>query len=121
MPAGFSGREEALAWLDAERPSLIAAAVMAARTGRDQYALHLPLNLAEYLDWRRRFDDMLTVLAISRDTARRLGDRTREAIALGHLGNALVQVRRYEEAVTACQDAATIYRQTGDRHREGGH
>ena len=120
VPAGFSGREEALAWLDAERPSLIAAAVMAARTGRDQYALHLPLNLSQFLDWRRRFDDMLTVLAISRDTARRLGDRTREAIALGHLGNALVQVRRYEEAVTACQDAATIYRLTGDRHREGG-
>ena len=29
------------------------------------------------------------------------------------------QVRRFEEAITAYQDAAAIYRETGDRHREG--
>jgi hypothetical protein len=28
-------------------------------------------------------------------------------------------VRRFEEAITACQDAAAIFRETGDRHREG--
>ena len=39
VPAGFAGRDEALAWLDAERPSLIAAVTMAAATGRDQIAL----------------------------------------------------------------------------------
>ena len=43
VPAGFAGRDEALAWLDAERPSLIAAVTMAAGTGRDQIALDLPL------------------------------------------------------------------------------
>ncbi len=65
LPAGFTGRAEALAWLDGERPSLIAAVPMAAATGRDQMALRLPLNLGEYLYWRRRFDDWLTILAIS--------------------------------------------------------
>ena len=39
VPAGFAGRDEALAWLDGERPSLIAAVTMAAATGRDQIAL----------------------------------------------------------------------------------
>ena len=38
VPAGFAGRDEALAWLDAERPSLVAAVTMAAGTGRDQVA-----------------------------------------------------------------------------------
>jgi hypothetical protein len=32
---------------------------------------------------------------------------------------ALGEVRRFGEAVTAHQDAAVIYRETGDRHREG--
>jgi hypothetical protein len=35
------------------------------------------------------------------------------------LGLALRQVRRFEEAITACQDAAAIFRETEDRHREG--
>jgi len=119
VPAGFAGRAEALAWLDGERPSLIAAVTMAAATGRDQIALHLPLSLGEYLDWRRRFDDWLTIVAVSRDTARRLGDRMREADALNNSGVALRQVRRFDEAITAHQDAAAIYRETGERHGEG--
>jgi Tetratricopeptide repeat len=34
-------------------------------------------------------------------------------------GAALLEVRRFEEAITACQDAAAAYRETGDRHGEG--
>ena len=67
----------------------------------------------------RRFEDLLTTLTISREAARRLGDRRGEGGALNNLGFALVEVRRFDEAVTACQDAAAIYRETGDRHGEG--
>ncbi len=119
VPEEFTGRDAALEWLDAERASLVAAASMAAGTGRDQAAMRLPLLLAEYLRWRRRFDDWLPAATISLDTARRLGDRRGEADALNNLGNALRQVRRFDEAITAHQDAAAIYRDTGDRHREG--
>ena len=42
--SGFADRADALAWLDAERPSLIAAVTMAANTGRDQIAMRLPLQ-----------------------------------------------------------------------------
>ena len=38
-PAGFAGRDDALAWLDAERPNLVAAVVLAASSGRDQVAV----------------------------------------------------------------------------------
>ena len=41
VPAEFTGRDDALAWLDAERPSLVAAVTMAADTGRDQVAMRL--------------------------------------------------------------------------------
>jgi tetratricopeptide (TPR) repeat protein len=119
VPAQFAGREAALAWLDAERPALIAAVALAAATGRDQVAMGLPLCLAEYLGWRRRFDDWLAVTPIAVAAARRLGDRANEAIALTILGNALGEVRRFDEAIAAHQDAAAIFRQAGSRHREG--
>jgi tetratricopeptide (TPR) repeat protein len=119
VPPEFASRDDGLAWLDAERPNLIAAVTMAAATGRHQEAMRLPLNLSEYLNWRRRFDDWLTVLAVSCDSARQLNDKGNEAGALTSLGNALGEVRRFEEAVSAHQDAAAIYRETGDRHREG--
>ena len=118
-PPEFTGRGDALAWLDAERPSLVAAVTMAAATGRHQEAMALPLCLGEYLAWRRRFDDWLAVLAVSRDSARQLNDKGNEAAALNNLGLALREVRRFEEAISAHQDAAAIDRQTGDRHSEG--
>ena len=79
----------------------------------------LPLILGVYLEWRRRFDDLLAVLAVSRDSARQLNDKDNEAAALNNLGVALRELRRFEEAVSAHQDAAAIYRETGDRQLEG--
>ncbi len=119
VPPDFTGREDALGWLDAERPTLIAAIALAARTSQGPTATALALNMAEYLQWRRRFDEAMTVYqdaaAIYRDT----GDRRGEGAALNNLGNALQEVRRFDEAITAHQDAAAIFRQTGDRHHEG--
>jgi tetratricopeptide (TPR) repeat protein len=119
VPAQFTGRQDALAWLDAERASLIAAVTLAASIGDDKVALELPMCLRAYLSWRRRFDDWLAVLEISLDAARALNDRRNEATALTSLGLALVEVRRFDEAITALQNAAAIYRETGDRYREG--
>jgi tetratricopeptide (TPR) repeat protein len=117
-PDAFTGRDDALAWLDAERASLIAAVPMAAGSGRDRVAMRLPLSLAEYLSWRRRFDDWIAVTTVSLDAARRLGDQRGEGDALTILGMALLQVRRFDDAITACQDAATICHDTNDRHSE---
>jgi tetratricopeptide (TPR) repeat protein len=119
VPEAFADRTEALGWLDAERPNLVAAVTVAADTGRDQIALHLPLALAEYLSWRNRSDDWLATMTASLTAARHLGDRAGESRALTILGLVLRQVRRFEEAITACQAAAGICHETGDRHGEG--
>jgi tetratricopeptide (TPR) repeat protein len=118
VPAMFTGRADALAWLDAERPSLIAAVGLAASTGNDQTAMVLPLSLSDYLLWRRRFDDSLTVLAISRDSARRHGSRVNEGAALNNLGVVLREMRRFDEAIPAYEQDLAICRETGDRHSE---
>jgi tetratricopeptide (TPR) repeat protein len=115
----FTGRTYALAWLDAERPNLIAAVSMAADAGRDQVAMRLPQQLAAYLDLRRRFEEKLTITTISRNIARRLGDRTSEASALTNLGGTLALLRQLDEAITVLQDALAFYREVGDRRGEG--
>ena len=119
VPGVFTGREAALAWLDGELASLVAAVSMAADTGRDHAALRLPATLTPYFEMRRRFDDWLTTMTISRRTAQSLGDRHGEGDALNNLGIALREMRRFEEAMGACQAAGAIYRETGDRHGEG--
>ena len=45
----------------------------------------------------------VTTLTTSRDTARRFGDQANEAAVLIHLGVALHNVRRFDEAITAHQ------------------
>jgi len=117
-PGDFITRDDALNWLDMERANLVAVVKMAADTGRDEIACQLPLALARYFNWRRRFDDWLVTTRISLNAARRLGDRRREGVALNNLGAALREMRRFEQAIIACQDAAAIYREIGDRHGE---
>jgi hypothetical protein len=39
--------------------------------------------------------------------------------AAARRGGALHEVRRFDEAITACQDAIAIYRETGNQYREG--
>jgi tetratricopeptide (TPR) repeat protein len=119
VPTQFTGRQDALDWLDAERANLIAAVTLAASIGHNQIALRLPLRLGTYLLWRRRFDDLLTVLEISRTAAHNQGDRLSEGVALDSLGLTLQEARRFDEAISAHQDAAAIFREIGDRHREG--
>jgi tetratricopeptide (TPR) repeat protein len=115
----FTGREEALTWLDAERASLIGAVSMSAAVGVDKAAASLALDLAPYLKWRRRFDDLAATATMSLDAGRRLGDRQIESKSLNNLAVALQETRRFEEAITTYQDAAALYRDTGDRHGEG--
>ena len=119
VPTTFTGHDDALTWLDSERPNLIAAVIMAARTGRDETAIRLPLCLVSYLARRRRFEDQVVTLTLCRDATRRLGERRVEAGVLNDLGLALQEMRRFEEATTAYQEAAAICQETGDQ-RIGG-
>ena len=92
-PTGFTGRDDALAWLDAERPNLVAAVAMAAATGRDQDRRR-PAARPWSSTWHGGGGSTTGLPSwISRDTARRLGDRRNEAIALNDLGLALREVR----------------------------
>ena len=115
----FASRDAALTWLNDELASLLAAAQMAADTGRDEVAKSLPLLMAQYLGFRARFGELLAATTVSLTAARRLCDRTAEAAARANRGLALFGLRRYDEAAVAHLDAAAIFRDTGNRHGEG--
>jgi Tfp pilus assembly protein PilF len=118
VPEDFSDRDEALAWLDAERANLLAVTQMAAEVGRDHAAKSLPLLMAYYLGFRGYFDDLLVTTVIGLDAARRLEDLTGEGEALNNLGSALVGLGRCEEAFSRFRDAVAIFRQLGNRRAE---
>ncbi|GGQ25722.1 tetratricopeptide (TPR) repeat protein [Actinomadura coerulea] len=115
----FTGRGDALIWLDIETPNLIAAAETAADTGHPRITRHIALALFEYLNLRRRTADTLQLSTLALRTARQTGDKFAQADALNWLGVAYRHLQRFEEAVTALTDAVAISRQNDDRSGEG--
>lgn len=117
-PELFADRPGALAWLDGERAGLVAVVQWAREERYGDTAIRLSQCLAHYLDWRRAFDDEITVCGAAREAAHRAGNRVGEAIAWNNLGNALRQTGRAEEAIDAHTRARDLFQAAGDRPRE---
>ncbi|MBB4701920.1 tetratricopeptide (TPR) repeat protein [Sphaerisporangium siamense] len=115
----FRSRDKALAWFDDERLSLLGSVSVAYETRRFKVALDLPGCLNRYLRWRGYYSDRITIDVLAVDAARQLPDASGEGIALNNLGNALGQVRDFDEAIHAYRGALAIYRQLGDQYRAG--
>ncbi|MFF0538369.1 ATP-binding protein [Streptomyces coelicoflavus] len=114
----FEGRGQALAWLDGERAGLVAAVGWGRNERFADTAARLAECLAEYLVWRRHFDDWITVAEAAREAAHRSGDRLGEAIAWGNLGNALQVSDRVDEAIEAHTRARSLFQAAGERDHE---
>ncbi|MFF2997600.1 tetratricopeptide repeat protein [Streptomyces sp. NPDC057950] len=109
----FAGRQQSLEWFDAERENLLATTHTHART---QTALDLGFALGHYLNWRRRFQDLITVRAHALEACQALGDSLNQAGAWRNLGSALQKLERHAEALDAHQTALDFYQQTGNTH-----
>ena len=118
VPDRFTGRDDALAWMDAERPNLVATVGFATEAGHPDMALQLSLVLVVYLGWRRHYEDAVSVATGALRAAEHLADRGDEGRAWNNFGVALSQVRRFDEAVDAHERAVAIARQFGDRGDE---
>ncbi|MFI2511433.1 tetratricopeptide repeat protein [Streptomyces sp. NPDC018972] len=117
-PERFGDRGQALAWLDGERAGLVAAVGWGREERFAGAAVRLARRLGEYLDWRRHFDDLITVAEASREAARLVGDHHGEAIAWNNLGNALREAGRTGEAIDAHTRARDLCQTAGDHHGE---
>jgi tetratricopeptide (TPR) repeat protein len=117
-PERYADRGQALAWLDAERAGLVAAAQWAGEERYATKAVTLADRLGTYLGWRRYFDDWITISHTALEAAHRAGDPDSEAGAWNDLGLALRETGRAEEAVDAHTRARDLYQAAGDRHGE---
>jgi DNA-binding SARP family transcriptional activator/tetratricopeptide (TPR) repeat protein len=110
----FGGHEEALAWLDAERPVLLAAVTQASEAGFDVHAWQLPSTLATYLNLRGHWHDWAAVQHTAVAATRRLGDKAGQARCERGLGRAYLRLCRYPDSSAHLQEALELYRQIGD-------
>jgi tetratricopeptide (TPR) repeat protein/transcriptional regulator with XRE-family HTH domain len=109
------GPEQALAWLRAERASLLGCLDHATATGEHHRVIGLTAGLSGLLQrdgpWTEAISRFTTAIA----TARRVGDRLGQAGALNDLGYVRNLTGDYPAATEAHGDALGIFRDLGDR------
>jgi len=108
----------ARAWLDAQRPNLVAAAAHASAHGWPDQAILLAATLHRYLDTGGHYPEAIAIHGYARTAAHRLDDPGAEANALTSLGVIDSRRGRYQQAAELLQQALTLFRQAGDRTGE---
>jgi tetratricopeptide (TPR) repeat protein len=106
--------ETALQWLDAERASLVASCLYAARNGWPEHAVWLAAILYSYLDNGGHPADAIAVHTEARNAARLIGDGVAEAGALTNLAVVYWQLGRHPVAIESLQQALVLCRGLGD-------
>ncbi|MFD9719927.1 tetratricopeptide repeat protein [Streptomyces sp. NPDC059076] len=116
----FTGLEEALAWLDAEHPNLVAVVYRAAALGRPDISVHLAFALSRYFDRRRHVDDWVNVSAIAFDLLRRSDSPDGMADAMNNFAVALAAARRFDDAAVVHTRVLALRRGAGNRKGVAG-
>ncbi len=117
VPYGFDTAREAMGWVLDERAGLVATVVQAADTHPDD-AIRLASNLAPVLHRTRALEDLVTI-ATAAVQASHLATHTIFApVAWNNLGNALQEVRRFDDAIAAHERARDLHAEVGDRRGE---
>ena len=101
------------AWLESERPTLVAVAVHAAVHGWPGHTVRLSRILFRHLA-SGHLSDAVTVHSHASRAARQLSDPTGQAHALTNLGVAHLQLGRYEPASAALTRSLELFARAGD-------
>lgn len=112
----FPTRDKAMEWLDTELPNLIA--ITLAVSDHPVEVLELTFTITNFLNQEQRWDEQVAVAEAAVQAARQLDDLDEESKALEILFNALLQLRRPEDAVAVGQRTATVYRELHRRNAE---
>ena len=109
---------DAVAWLDAELPSLLAAAELAAtRTGEvAMFGLRLCRVLQWWLDKRADWASELAAARIAEQAAIRTGDARAQATAASFVGRAQLHLGRRGLAAVRLGRALAAFRELGDQY-----
>lgn len=104
----------ARAWLDAQRPNLVAAAAHASSHGWPDHAIRLAATLHRYLDTGGHYPEAVAIHGYARSAAHGLDDPGAEASALASLGVIDSRRGRYQQAAEFLQQALPLFREARD-------
>jgi class 3 adenylate cyclase/tetratricopeptide (TPR) repeat protein len=114
VPA-LADRDQALAWVRAERANLMGCLDLATGTGQHARIIALTAGLAALLRHDGPWAEALTRQASAVRAAQHLGDRPAQATALHDLGIVLRLTGDYSGAAENLEEALGLYRDIGDR------
>lgn len=114
IPGPFGGRDDALAWLDAEWPAVLGAARLASGHGLEAELFTALHSMTWYFDWRCRWEPLAEMAGQARDAAVRDGLPHQEVAVLNGLGLALYGMERHDEAAGTFRRAVDVARRAGD-------
>ncbi|AQW51557.1 tetratricopeptide repeat protein [Streptomyces violaceusniger] len=117
--APFTDRAEALRWLEAERHSLVAAALWAHRADDDLMCVVLAAPVSQFLMEMRYLEDAGRVLTVGIRSSRKRKDGFREAALLSSLGVMLRDMRKLRKSVRVHHRAIKICRRLKKRRALG--
>jgi tetratricopeptide (TPR) repeat protein len=103
----------ARAWLDTERPTLVAVAAHTSTLGWPTHAIRLSTTLFRYLNGGHH-SDALAVHGHALHAAQHTNDPVGQANALTNIGAVYLWLSRYEPATEHLQRALALFRQTDD-------
>lgn len=113
-PEHIGDAADALAWFQAERRVLMAAAGLALEAGFDVHAWQLAWALSRFLDIRGRWQDWAAVEQVALTATERLGDRAAQASAHQRFGFVSARLGRYDDAYRHLELALGIHTERGD-------
>ncbi|MEU3660435.1 helix-turn-helix domain-containing protein [Streptomyces sp. NPDC032940] len=115
-----AGRDEARAWLEAERAQWLAALRRAHDAGRHREVLDTAVAMHWFSDLNQHWEQWVEVFRRSSDAARALGSRREEAVHLNYLAWACnLCVHDPHAALVSADAALTAARECGDGLQEG--
>ncbi|GAA4529682.1 hypothetical protein GCM10023192_16720 [Amycolatopsis samaneae] len=117
-PPMFPNGGEAVAWLDARLPTLLATLEDAVRAGLDELAWQLCEALWELFLYRKHYRHWLSSHEIGIAAARRCGNEVAESRLRCQLACAYLDLRRFDEAERECHTALELARRNGSKHNE---
>ena len=117
-PITFVGQDDAMAWLESERPNLLAAVACASQRHVDEIAWKLPVTMWDLFDRRSRWTDWIQAVETGLASAQRLRDLAAESWLLNHLAIAHQQAGDSPTAISCLQRALAIRRKRHDRRGE---
>jgi len=112
--AEFADSQQALAWLEAERPGLRAAVLMAAERELHAAAWQLADALWPLWLYHGHGDERLQVSHAGLESAQACGDRVAQARMLDQIGAALSAAGRPEAAAVRINQARALWRELGN-------